>query len=68
MYRAVNPYFLFAVYYEIHESLVCLGLSVFALYLVQGFYGYIIVSCLYGTCLGLFLYMSKVAYLTRHPT
>jgi hypothetical protein len=33
---------------------------VFALYLVHGFYGYVIVSCMYGTCLGLFLYVSKV--------
>ncbi len=32
----------------------------FALYLVHGFYGYVIVSCMYGTCLGLFLYVSKV--------
>ena len=36
------------------------GLSLFCLYMVAGFYGYILVSVLYGASLGVYLYVSKV--------
>jgi len=44
----------------LQASIFGAGLAVFALYIVKGLYGYLLACVLYGFCLGVFLYISKV--------